>query len=57
MTPEEYRKALEDLVVRWPVGMATLIQISGPLPDGDSDEHRAVIYRLVRGALEDSTVG
>ena len=57
MKPEEYHKALEDLVVQHPVAMSTIVQLGGPLPDGEDDEHRAQIYDLVRGAVEELSVG
>lgn len=57
MTYEEYHKALEDLVVQYPVAMATLIQVNGPLPDGESDEQRAAIVALLREVLEGAAVG
>lgn len=53
MNPEAYHKALEDLVVQHPVAMSTIVQLGGPLPDGEDDEHRAQIYDLVRGAVEE----
>lgn len=57
MNPEEYHKALEELVVRWPVAMSTLIQVGGPLPDGETDGHRALIYRIVKDTLEGMSIG
>jgi hypothetical protein len=57
MTPEEYHKALEDLVVQHPVAMSTIVQLGGPLPDGEDDEHRTLIYNLVKGAVEELSVG
>jgi hypothetical protein len=47
MTPEQYRKRLEEMVANNPIGFQTLIQMYGPLPDGKDDAQRGRIIALL----------
>ena len=52
MNPNEYHKALEELVAQHPVAMSAVIQAVGFLPDGEDDHHRLMIHDTVKQLVE-----